>query len=204
MIIGNFAIKIFFIIIISLFLLGFCIPLIIIKKKGIDPHGTHEGYSFLTKLSLIAIIIWLAYIILYIIFDRIIRDFWIMYFLSSDFFIVVGMVFVVISIILNGIATYSLGLNFRIELPKEDTELKTTGIYGFMRNPIVFALFLLFIGSFLIIPNIILLIITVFNIIAFDSKARDEEKFLLKRFGEDYEGYKLRVGRYLPFRIRIK
>ena len=32
----------------------------------------------------------------------------------------------------------------------------------------------------------------------------DEEKFLLQRFGEDYKNYCIKVGRYLPYKIRKK
>ncbi len=95
----------------------------------------------------------------------------------------------------------ALGINFRIELPTDDTELITYGIYRIMRNPIVFGIFLLVIGSFLIIPTVIALFICIFNILTFNSKAIDEERFLLQAFGEDFKNYLNKVGRYLPFRI---
>ncbi len=96
----------------------------------------------------------------------------------------------------------TLGTNFRIELPTDNTELVTSGIYRIMRNPIVFGIFLLVIGSFLILPTIIVLLICIFNILTFNSKAIDEEKFLLQRFGEKYNKYMNKVGRYLPFKIK--
>ena len=71
-----------------------------------------------------------------------------------------------------------------------------------MRNPVVFALYLMLIGSFLIIPNIILMFIVIVNIITFESKIRDEEKFLSKRFEKKYETYRNKVGRYLPFKLK--
>ena len=70
-----------------------------------------------------------------------------------------------------------------------------------MRNPIVMGVYLLVTGSFLIIPTIISLIFLIANILTFDSKVRDEEKFLAKRFGEKYKNYSTQVGRYLPFSI---
>ena len=109
----------------------------------------------------------------------------------------IGFLFEILGII-------ALGLNFRIELPTDDTELITSGIYRIMRNPIVFGIFLLVIGSFLIVPTIIVLLICIFNVLTFNSKAIDEEKFLLRRFGEDYKNYMNEVGRYLPFRIGRK
>ncbi len=107
----------------------------------------------------------------------------------------IGFLFEILGII-------ALGINFRIELPTDDTELITSGIYRIMRNPIVFGIFLLVIGSFLIIPTIIILLICIFNILTFNSKTVDEEKFLLRRFGEEYKNYWNNVGRYLPIKIR--
>lgn len=194
-------IKIFFIIIITLFLIGLLIPMIIIKKKGVDPHGTHEGSSLLTRLTPITIFSWLIYIILFLILDNIILNFIVIDFLTSDIFKLIGIIMISIGLILDFGGTVALGFNFRIELPKEETKLITVGIYRLMRNPIVMGVFLLVFGSFLIIPTLFSFVFLIANIIAFDSKVRDEEKFLVKRFGNQFEEYSKKVGRYLPFRI---
>ena len=194
-------IKIFYIIIITLFLIGLITPMIIIKKKGVDPHGTHKGYSLLTRLTPISIFSWLIYIIVFLILDIKILNFLVFNFLTSDIFKIIGQIIISLGLILDLWGTVALGVNFRIELPKEKTKLITTGIYRLMRNPIVMGVFLLVFGSFLIIPDLFSFIFLVANIITFDSKVRDEEKFLIKRFGEEFEGYSRKVGRYLPFRI---
>jgi len=64
-------IKYFFIISIILFLVGFFWPLVIVKKSGKDPHGTHEGASILTRLSSVSIFLWLGFIISYLFFNYI-------------------------------------------------------------------------------------------------------------------------------------
>jgi hypothetical protein len=69
------CIKIFFITVISLFLIGLFIPMIVIKRKGKDPHGMHKGTSLLTRLTPYTIFTWLAYIILFIIYDKTILNF---------------------------------------------------------------------------------------------------------------------------------
>ncbi len=107
----------------------------------------------------------------------------------------VGFLFEILGII-------ALGINFRIELPIDETELITSGIYKTMRNPIVFGIFLLVTGTFLIIPTGIALLICIFNILTFNAKVIDEEKFLLRRFGEKYRSYRNEVGRYLPFVLK--
>ena len=173
-----------------------------VKKSGKDPHGTHEGSLLLTRLSSVSILLWLGFIIVYIFFNRLVENLWLLYFLHNDISIIIGMILISIGFLLEILGIIALGSNFRIELPIDDTELITSGIYRIMRNPIVFGIFLLVIGSFLIIPTIIVLLICLFNILTFNSKAIDEEKFLLRRFGKDYKNYMNDVGRYLPFRIR--
>jgi len=121
--------------------------------------------------------------------------------LIGAFLVLIGMITISIGFILEILGILALGINFRIELPTDDIELITSGIYRVMRNPIVFGIFLLVIGSFLIIPTGITLLIGIFNIITFNSKAIDEEKYLLRKFGEEYRTYKNSVGKYLPFKI---
>ena len=194
-------IKYFFIISIILFLVGFFWPLVIVKKSGKDPHGTHEGASILTRLSSVSIFLWLGFIISYLFFNYILESFLRLELLSNDILVLIGMITISIGFILEILGILALGINFRIELPTDDIELITSGIYRVMRNPIVFGIFLLVIGSFLIIPTGITLLIGIFNIITFNSKAIDEEKYLLRKFGEEYRNYKNSVGRYLPFKI---
>ncbi len=172
-----------------------------VKKSGKDPHGTHEGSLLLTRLSSVSIFLWLGLIIVYIFFNRLVENLWLINFLSNDISIIIGMIMISIGFLFEILGIIALGLNFRIELPTDDTELITSGIYRVMRNPIVFGIFLLVIGSFLIIPTIIVLVICIFNILTFNSKAIDEEKFLILRFGKDYKKYMNKVGRYLPYRI---
>jgi len=176
--------------------------MIVIKKKGKDPHGTHEGTLLLTRLTPFTIFTWLIFTILFIINDVVILRFLALEVFISDFFIIIGIIIIILGLILDGWGTIALGTNFRIELPKEEISLITTGVYRLMRNPIVMGIYLLLFGSFLIIPTIISLIFLIANVLTFDSKIRDEEKFLTKRFGEEYKKYRRKVGRYLPFSIK--
>jgi len=192
----------FLIVILTLYLIGFLVPIIFIHRKGKDPHGMHKGYSVLARMSKITIILWFIYILLYLFIDELSGLIWPFSFLNIDFIIVIGMIMATIGIIIEFIGIQALGNNFRIEFPKEETELITRGIFRLMRNPITFALLLILIGIFLIIPNIIIFLIIIINIVAFDRKTRDEEIFLSKRFGKLYDNYKNEVPcRYFPFRI---
>ncbi|MBN1800039.1 MAG: isoprenylcysteine carboxylmethyltransferase family protein [Candidatus Lokiarchaeota archaeon] len=197
-------IKWFLIGLIFFFLVGTIIPMVFVKKKGLDPHGTRLNASILTRLSLVSILMWNMYLILYIFMENVIGNFLAFEFLNQDFLIIFGMILACISSIFEIFGMTTLGENFRIELPKEKTELVTNGIYRIMRNPIVFGVFLILIGSFFVIPTVPILCICVFNIITFNSKVKDEEKFLTKKFGEKYLKYKQEVGRYCPFSLKKK
>ena len=195
-------IKIFLLLVLILFSIGLMVPMIIIRRKGKDPHGTHEGYSRLAKLSSLTIFLWIINIGLFIFFYNLIELIWRFTFLSGDLFIIIGMISITAGFIFEIFGIHALGINFRIELPKEETELIISGIYKLMRNPIVFGLYLVIIGTFLLIPNVLTLSITIANIVVFHVKVRDEEKFLLERFGKSYEDYQKKVGRYFPFVLR--
>ena len=198
---SSIIIKTFLIIIIGLSLIGMFLPMIVIKKKGNDPHGTHEGASILTRMTPLTIFSWLFYIILYIIYGTPLLHFLSVEFLITEKFTISGMVMIALGLLLDVWGTLALGTNFRIELPKEETLLITTGVYRLMRNPIVMGVYLLLFGSFLIIPTTFSLIFILTNILTFNSKVRDEERFLSAQFGEKYENYRRKVGRYLPFNI---
>ena len=191
------------IIIISLFLIGVVIPMILIKKRGKDPHGTNDGFSILSKFTFLSISFWIIYILLKILFNEVWGDYWTFSLLSIDFFIISGLIIIVLGFVFEVLGMISLGINFRIELPKEETELVTSGIYRVTRNPIVFGIFLLVVGTFLIIPDIFTLATLIFNVVTFNSKAKDEERFLIDRFGKLYEDYKGQVGRYFPICLKI-
>ena len=201
--IENTIINIFLIIVIILFLIGLIVPMILIKKRGKDPHGTNEGYSLLSKVTFISILFWLIYILLKIIFNEAWGSFWTFNLLLSDFLIITGIITITLGFIFDVLGMISLGINFRIELPKEETELVTSGIYRVMRNPIVFGVFLLVIGTFLMIPDTFTLAALIFNVVTFNSKAIDEERFLLVRFGKKFEEYKSQVGWYFPIPLKI-
>jgi protein-S-isoprenylcysteine O-methyltransferase Ste14 len=200
--IENNIVNAFLIIVIILFLLGLVVPLILIKKRGKDPHGMHDGFSILSKLTFLSISLWIIYILLRILFNEVWGNFWTFNLLSFDFIIITGFVIITLGFVFEILGMITLGINFRIELPKEETELVTSGIYRIMRNPIVFGIFLLVIGSFLMIPDIFTLIALIFNIVTFNSKAKDEERFLINRFGKLYEDYIGQVGRYFPIRLK--
>ena len=198
----NNTIKICLVILLTAHFIIFFTPLIIIRKKGADPHGTHKNYSLLAKITPISYFLLIIYIISYIFFSNAIYLFPIFTLFSEKIYVIIGIIIIILGLLLESYGIITLGLNFRIELPKEETKLITSGIYRFMRNPIAFSVYLFVIGLFLITPNLLSLIISIINIITFNAKVGKEELFLLERFGDDYKEYKNRVGRYFPLILK--
>ena len=88
--------------------------------------------------------------------------------------------------------------SWRAGIPAEDkTELVTTGIYRFSRNPAFLGFDLMYIGVLLLYGNLLTLGFSVFAIVMLHFQILQEERYLANTFGADYEKYKKHVFRYL-------
>lgn len=78
------------------------------------------------------------------------------------------------------------------------TALVTEGPYRYSRNPIYISLFLLYAGIGVMVDGawILVLILPLFLLMRYGVVAR-EERYLERKFGEAYLGYKARVRRWL-------
>jgi len=82
------------------------------------------------------------------------------------------------------------------EMPR-DQKLVTWGPYRYVRHPSYLAYFILFIGLFLILLNLIALI-PLIAVPGYLHIATVEEKLLVKRFGEAYIEYRDATGKIFP------
>jgi protein-S-isoprenylcysteine O-methyltransferase Ste14 len=108
------------------------------------------------------------------------------------------------SLVLIGIAVFAAGVRSfsRAVTPLPTNQparvLVTTGIYGWTRNPIYLAFFLVYGGIGIVVrsPWILILALPLAITIRYGVIAR-EEAYLEKRFGDAYRDYKARVRRWL-------
>lgn len=108
-----------------------------------------------------------------------------------------GLGMTIFSVFLFFIAVRAMGLNWRAGYnEKQKTELVTSGIYRFSRNPAFVAFDLLYLGFAVLFPNILTLLMAVIAVVLFDQQIRGEEKFLLAAFGDHYRQYQAAVRRY--------
>ena len=93
-------------------------------------------------------------------------------------------------------AYLSMGIITNIGLPKGKHELRTSGIYGFSRNPMYSSFIFMNTATFLFLPSILLLVVMLYGMIVHHSIILGEERYLLNEFGEEFKAYKSRVPRY--------
>jgi protein-S-isoprenylcysteine O-methyltransferase Ste14 len=85
----------------------------------------------------------------------------------------------------------------RIRLPAEQ-ELVQTGIYKHIRNPIYLGNFFVTGGFAFLTLDVLLILLFVIYVFGFYFLVLDEEKALLKHFGDEYAQYFQRTGRFFP------
>ncbi len=103
------------------------------------------------------------------------------------------------------ISQKTMGNSWRVGIDEEkETNLITTGIFTYIRNPTYSGLFLLLIGIWLIWPT---WTIGMFSIIFFffiEMQVRCEEEYLLISHSDKYRKYLFKTYRYFPVNIFFK
>lgn len=88
--------------------------------------------------------------------------------------------------------------SWRAGIPDADkTELVTTGVYRFSRNPAFLGFDFMYIGVLLLYFNPLTAAFTLFSVIMLHLQILQEERYLTAAFGEPYTEYKKHVFRYL-------
>jgi len=93
----------------------------------------------------------------------------------------------------------SMGENWRIGVDRnEQSRLVTSGPYAAVRHPIYLFQMVMLAGAVLLLPSWLPLVILGVHLFCVWIKAADEEHYLLKTHGPDYQSYLQRTGRLLP------
>lgn len=119
-------------------------------------------------------------------------------YLKSNIIAWIGHGLLHLSFLIIFIAQRNMANEWRIGIDNENkVNLITIGMFGITRNPIFLGVILVFLGLFLIIPNIVTAIILIGGTIVIQVQVRLEEGFLLKELGNDYKLYMGKVKRWL-------
>lgn len=79
-----------------------------------------------------------------------------------------------------------------------DHKIYTSGPFSRVRNPLLAGLLAFWLGAALGTMNWLLLVLWPLLFLGASNEARHEEQLLLERFGDEYNGYMQRAGRFLP------
>jgi len=179
----------------------FIISMIALKMSGVDPIGKKEKTDNI--FGVLAIII--STLILF--------GLWILYTINPDISLLflsiksltelvyikwIAVSLITAATIIEIISSLTLGKSGRIYSSAERTKLIKTGIYGIIRNPIVLGLFLYGLGILLLNPNLPGLLMMILLVYGYNYKVDTEAKKLKEMFGDEWDKYCKRVGKYLP------
>ena len=171
--------------------------------RGINPIAIGGGKKgFLLAVELIAItglLVWLIEVLLYALHS----DFRIFpapldhQLIDSPIARLIGVILTTIGLSIFLLAYLSFGDSWRVGFDvKSPGALVTNGIFAVSRNPIYLFIDLWFVGTFLINGALIFLIFAIAAIAVQHWQIRQEESFLLQLYGQPYQSYCKRTGRY--------
>jgi protein-S-isoprenylcysteine O-methyltransferase Ste14 len=81
----------------------------------------------------------------------------------------------------------------------QKTAIVTTGVYRISRNPAFVGFDLLYIGTALAMPNVVMLCAAIVSILLMHLQILEEERYLPVAFGNEYLAYRAKTPRYLLF-----
>ncbi|MBB3699495.1 DUF1295 domain-containing protein [Flammeovirga yaeyamensis] len=119
-------------------------------------------------------------------------------YLESELISWFGLFMIHLAFVLIFIAQRNMSNEWRIGI--DDTNrvhLVTKGMFSISRNPIFLGVLVVFLGLFLIMPNIITAIILITGMVVIQTQVRLEEEFLENVLGVEYKVYRSKVRRWL-------
>ena len=109
-----------------------------------------------------------------------------------------GLGFLAFALIWTIIAQAHMKNSWRIGIDTQTkTELITTGLFGYSRNPIFFGMILTLVGLFLTTPNALTSLFLILDYVLIQIQIRLEEEFLTTQHGQHYLSYKQKVRRLI-------
>jgi protein-S-isoprenylcysteine O-methyltransferase Ste14 len=120
------------------------------------------------------------------------------YFLDSSFAMITGLLLLGLNLIVSTASLFNLKDSWRVGvLENQKTELISSGIYRFTRNPYFVSYILMFAAYTIILQNLILFGLSILGILFVHKMIKKEEEYLYTVHGETYLQYKKNVPRYL-------
>jgi len=110
---------------------------------------------------------------------------------------IVSLLIFVAGLLLSVLSMFNLGRSTRLGLPDESTVFKTGGLYKISRNPMYLGFNLLTIATMVYTLSAWIVLMGLYSMTIYHFIILGEERFMQKRFGDDYLDYKQKVRRYI-------
>ncbi len=175
-----------------------------IKHSGIDPKviaaSTSNVQKYMNQLTKTL----MAYTLIIVVLHSLPIQFGSLFSrveaMSSVLFDIVGYLTGLAGLSICLYAQVKMGSSWRVGIDEKiKTDLITTGLYKYIRNPTYLGLFMLNIGVWLIWPTWTIFLFNIIFILFLDIQVRCEEDYLHSVHGDEYDEYKKRTKRYIPF-----
>lgn len=111
---------------------------------------------------------------------------------------IVGVTIFLVAFTWTAIAQFQMSKSWRIGIDYEEkTELVSSGLFNYSRNPIFLGILLSYLGTFLIAPNTLSFAVLLVIFFIIQTQVRLEEEYLGKVQGQSYLDYKKNVRRWI-------
>lgn len=174
------------------------------RTSGIDPDvmgkSTSNVQKFMGQLTIFITIYATIIVILHSVNFQFASMFSRFVPLETFYFNIIGFVLGLAGLSLCLYAQIKMNNSWRVGIDENvKTELVTTGLYRYIRNPTYLGLFILNFGIWIIWPTWTIFLLNLLFVMFLEIQVRCEEDFLYKVHGEKYIEYKKKTKRYIPF-----
>jgi protein-S-isoprenylcysteine O-methyltransferase Ste14 len=160
-------------------------------NKSDDAHGYNgKIFMFISLLEFVVVSIyafkseWYQYFL----------PFW---YLEYSYLQYIGWGLLLLSLVLVWVAQSHMANSWRIGIDVNNkTELVTSGLFAYSRNPVFLGIMIANVGLFLTIPNAFTLLIISLSVVSINTQIRLEEVFLENSHGKEYQEYLNQVRRW--------
>lgn len=174
---------------------------IVSKKIGKNPNVLPEddsAYGLIGRYFKLTLLFLFIYTVLFFFFPYSILQNCSINFLENNTIKYFGMSLMILSLAWVLIAQFQMKNSWRIGIDEElKTELITTGLFKYSRNPIFLGMLMSLTGLLMTLPTFISLSFFIISNILIQIQIRLEEEFLLKQHGTYYLKYKKKVRRLI-------
>lgn len=184
----------------TLFYGAYFIKQISLKRQGIQSNRLAKGRKPAKTVRLEKALLFATYAIALIQYLSVLFGERVLPLALPAGFRALGIALMAAGLLLFVLALTAMRSNWRAGIDEDQkTAIVSKGVYRISRNPAFVGFDLLYIGTALAVPNVIMLAAALVGILLLHMQIRQEERYLQGAFGEEYRLYKGRTARYFLF-----